>query len=117
MDPRAAQAQVPALLLQPLVENAVKHGVGAHDGSGVVRIEATIERDRLVVRVIDRSSGTRIGVLEDGAGIALETLRERLAMRFRGEAKLTLDPHESGMCARVERPWDEVNPEAERTAA
>ncbi len=68
-------------------------------------------------RVVDLAAGTRIGVLEDGAGMALEALGERRARRFRGEAKLTLDPDESGMCARVEIPWDEVNPEAERTAA
>lgn len=117
--PEAEKAQVPALLLQPLVENAVKHGVGAHEDGGVVRIEGAVDGEVLRVCVIDRSSGAEIGKLDEGAGIALDTLRERLHKRFPSGASLVLEPREGGMCARVEVPWAAVSPQSsqERSAA
>ncbi len=116
------EARVPALLLQPLVENAVKHGVGAHTGPGTITIAARIEGDDLVIDVVDFSEGERLGVVEGGAGIALQTLRERLAKRFASGAKLELLPVEGGTCARVTIGWHDVvgageAPDQERTAA
>ncbi|MEM9071208.1 MAG: histidine kinase [Myxococcota bacterium] len=101
-------ARVPALLLQPLVENAVKHGVGAHDGKGTVTISASREGDALVIDVVNVSSGEHVGVLRAGSGIALKTLRERLSKRFPSGASIELLPVEAGMCARVTLPWDDV---------
>jgi two-component system, LytTR family, sensor kinase len=107
------RARVPALTLQPLVENAVKHGVGAHE-SGVVRIEARREGRSLIVEVHDQSEGEHLGKLEAGHGIALKTLRERLTKRFGESATLELLPKERGTIARVTLPWQAVTPEGGR---
>jgi len=103
--PETRDRRVPALLLQPLVENAVKHGVGAHAGEGVVRVIARRDGGTLRLEVEDESQGEHVGIIEAGSGIALQTLRERLAKRFGGEASLELEPTELGMCARVTLPW------------
>lgn len=105
--PETKTLQVPALLLQPLVENAVKHGVGAHDGEGIVRVIARRQEDTLRIEVEDHCTGTHIGTLEDGTGIALDTLRQRLAHRF-PEASITLVPTDHGMRACVTFPWSEL---------
>jgi LytS/YehU family sensor histidine kinase len=113
-----ADVRVPALLLQPLVENAVKHGVAAHDGEGMVRVVARRDGQTLRLEVQNVNSGTSLGKVEQGAGIALHTLRERLSKRYTGTASLELVPTGSGMHAVVELPWAETGgAPPERSAA
>lgn len=98
---------VPALLLQPLVENAVKHGIARHAGPGLVRMSAHRDaRDRLVIEVVNESEGEVLPPPErdDGAGIALRTLRERLSRGYGEDAELTLEVTESRAIARVSMP-------------
>lgn len=95
------RARVPALLLQPLVENAVKHGVAAHSGNGAVRLSARREGGSLYITVQENHAGAHRGALSGGAGIALETLHEMLGKRYGEGATLTLDVHQGGSEARV----------------
>jgi two-component system, LytTR family, sensor kinase len=57
--PDTLQARVPSLILQPIVENALKHGASEAVSGGLVRITASRESDRLVLRVIDNGPGVR----------------------------------------------------------
>jgi LytS/YehU family sensor histidine kinase len=91
VDPECAELSIPALLLQPVVENAVRHGVGLHEQGGVIRIEASLEQGFLELRVIDRGRGERVTSTHKGAGVALATLRESLRHRYGDDAILTLD--------------------------
>lgn len=112
--------RVPALLLQPLVENAVKHGVAAKEGEGLVRVVAQQDGPHVVLEVEDRSEGRAIGKVDAGSGIALSTLRERLAKRYGAAASLELLPTEHGMRAIVKLPLGPLRAEegtTERTAA
>lgn len=77
------------LFLQPLVENAVKHGVGAHDGTGTVTVSAMLQDQDLVIEVQDQSVGAKQYSIQ-GTGIALVTLRERLKRRYGSRASLEL---------------------------
>jgi len=105
VDEEAGGAEVPALLLQPLVENAVKHGVAAHDGPGKVVVRAQRVDQTLRIEVENHHQGRHLGTPSRGNGIALATLRERLAKRFGDRASLELRPLPDGMCACVEIPW------------
>ncbi len=110
VDPEVADARVPALLLQPLVENAVKHGIAPRAGGGDVILRAHADGPSLVVEVEDRGSGEVLGPPEHGAGIALETLRLQLAHRFGEAASLTLSKGEAGTTATVSLPISWTSP-------
>src|SRR5206468_5646651 len=75
---------VPSLILQPLAETAVVHGLARHDGHVGIRVEALIDDDALVLRgrnemAPDSSVAT--------AGIGIANVRERLAVHFTGAAQ------------------------------
>ncbi len=116
VDEDIAHLRVPAMLLQPLVENAVKHGVGARSGPGRVRIAARRDGDVLRIDVEDRAEGRPVPT-EAGTGIALDTLRKRLARQFGEGASIALEPIEGGTRARVCLPLAELSGAAGKAAA
>ncbi|MFL6632793.1 MAG: sensor histidine kinase [Massilia sp.] len=94
----ARAAAMPTLMLQPLVENAIHHGLEPKvDGGGIV-IDAAVRAGRLEVRVIDDGMGldTPSRRLRPGAGMALANLRARLQSRFGVDASLVLRAGEHG---------------------
>ncbi len=108
-DAAALQVVLPPLLLQPLVENAVVHGLEPSIAGGTVRITARIQADRLVLEVNDDGRGldapSRHGG-RNGAGLALNNIRQRLQARYGGDARLELTPTQPGTCARISLPLD-----------
>ncbi|RDD93585.1 sensor histidine kinase, partial [Acidovorax sp. BoFeN1] len=82
LDPRTDNARLPPLLLQPLVENAVKHGVEPSARGGKLRVLTELRGSRVVVRITNTlpSTDTRTGDLPRGHGIALANVRARLAL-------------------------------------
>jgi hypothetical protein len=80
---------VPSLILYPLAENAIVHGLAGHEGAVQVRIEVTSDADTLTLRV--RNSLPQ-GRLRNPEGIGLRNLRERLAVQFDGRASFTAGP-------------------------
>jgi signal transduction histidine kinase len=97
-DDAARTARMPTLMLQPLVENAIHHGLEPKvDGGGIV-IDAAVRAGRLEVRVVDDGLGldTPSRRLRPGAGMALANLRARLQSRFGVDASLTLRTGEHG---------------------
>lgn len=76
-------AWVPSLILQPLVENAVMHGLAGHQGRVVVRLSAASSRDTLTLRVTNTVAAER--ATREG-GIGLRNVRDRLAIQFGGRA-------------------------------
>ena len=77
LDPSAMQAQLPPLLLQPLVENAIKHGVEPSATGAQVKISTERRGSTVVVKV---SNTTPAGAGERGNGLALGNVRERLLL-------------------------------------
>ncbi len=90
LDVRVAEdvraAPVPGLILQPLIENAVKHGIATHLGTSVIKISANRAGDLLAVEI---SNQAKAGIPGRAPGIGLRNVRERLAARFGDMASLT----------------------------
>jgi hypothetical protein len=95
---------VPVLLLQPLAENAVHHGLGASPGSGRVEVRVTREDDTLRIRIWN--SG-RLGAGRD-AGIGLANVAARLRQLHGDRQALELREEGAGVLAQVTLPWSEV---------
>lgn len=106
IDPAALDAEVPVLLLQPLVENAIRHGISRLRGPGVVRIEAGIrDGETIELRVLDTGPGVTDTPSRDGTGVGLANTRSRLEQLYGSRQLLTLtDRAEGGACVTVRLP-------------
>jgi LytS/YehU family sensor histidine kinase len=104
VDESVRDARVPALLLQPIVENAVKHGITPKQGLGRITIRASDLGDRLRIEVEDEADGPRQGTSTKGSGLALQTLRKRLTQQYHGLANLELASMDRGTLVTLELP-------------
>ena len=103
VDGPALDGMVPRLVLQPLVENAVRHGV-EHVGAGAVEVSARVAGDRLIVRVIDSApDGERAP--SAGSGIALANCRERLRSLHGDDFRLERTASSSGTTVELALPF------------
>lgn len=98
-----ADARVPGMILQPLVENSVKYAVSAVSRAVTITVAAREEFDRLVVTVSDDGPGVPAGV-KHGFGIGLANVRDRLEARFGPDVTLTSMPHEGGYVTEMRIP-------------
>jgi len=135
IEPQALDCLVPTLVLQPLVENAIRHGIEPAEKAGVVRVSASHKDGKLVLAVEDDgvglptgsadsggpdnpaglypslsapapSSTTSVVLARAGTGIGLANLRERLQALYGARQKLELTPRATGgVIVRVEIPW------------
>lgn len=103
----AAESQgalVPPFVLQPLVENAIVHGLQEARRGGVIRVRSRVEGETLTLTVADNGSGVRAGSLRGGVG--LSSTRERLARMYADRHCLELRAlPEGGTEARVVLPF------------
>jgi LytS/YehU family sensor histidine kinase len=104
VDDSVRDTRVPALLLQPIVENAVKHGITPKQGLGRITIRASDLGDRLRIEVEDEADGPHHGAPTTGSGVALQTLRKRLKQQYDGAANLKLSSMEHGTLVTLELP-------------
>ena len=105
LPPDLAGLALPPLLLQPLVENAIHHGLEPQVQGGTIAVSAARAEGRLVLQVEDDGQGLNGPRRRAGNGVALANIRERLNARFGPAATLTLLPRDGGgTCARIEIP-------------
>ena len=88
MSAESRTALVPNLILQPLVENAVKHGIARHARVGTVRIEAERDGDALRLTVADDGPGAPRDGLTVGRGVGLTNTAERLSHLYGAAARI-----------------------------
>jgi signal transduction histidine kinase len=101
IDPDVVNAKVPVLLLQPIVENAIKHGASDDDGTATITVSASRNDGRLCVTVEDRGPGS--GHTPEGVG--LRNTRQRLRTLY-GDATLDLRHAEGpGACVEMRMPF------------
>jgi LytS/YehU family sensor histidine kinase len=99
---------VPSLILQPLVENAVVHGLAGHQGPVQVRVMVEASRDLLTLSV----SNTLCAIAPVGEpGIGLKNVRERLAVQFEGRASLSAGPRGTEWIAEIIMPQIHDSPD------
>ena len=106
VDQRLGDSPVPFLILQPIVENAIRYGIAARAGRSQLRVGAVSTRDAMVLRVEERGAGGRVGPAESGHGVGLAITRERLRARYgdRATVSLTVDPDGNGSLAEIRLP-------------
>ena len=98
---------VPGLILQPLVENAIKHGVSHSRRPVTITISARSDEDHLILTVADDADPKPVDISDNGesSGIGLANVRDRLDTRFGREASLqTVRPEEGGYIAQLTLP-------------
>ena len=104
--PGLERAAVPNLLLQPLVENALRHGIGGRGTPGTVEIAAHREDDLLTLRVADDGVGLGGSADTSGAGIGIASTRARLAGLYGARHRFTLEERDGGgVTVTVRLPW------------
>ena len=113
VDPSAMGAAVPNLVLQPLVENAIKHGISQRTRPGTVRFAARRIQSRLQLEVVDDGPDGSPPATEFGAsrpgGIGLSNTRARLGNIYGTDYRLEMIPRpEGGMQVRLDLPWRQM---------
>ena len=99
-------AMVPNFILQPLVENAIKHGAASHTGPARVRISAARAGADLVLLVENSCGGADVPHSpQQRKGIGLAKIRQRLAISYGHKARLETGPTENGYSARIRMPF------------
>ena len=83
-------ALIPPLIVQPLLENAVNHGIALAPNGGVVSVDVTVGDRRVHIRVSDTGAGWTAGGSGRGAGTGLLAIRRRLQLFFGNEAELSV---------------------------
>jgi len=98
VDPRAAQIPIPAMCIQPLIENAIKHGISAMAEGGAVGLRAILEGERLSVEVRDSGPGFPADFALDGPGEGhgLRNVAERLRGYYGDSARLSWESGPGG---------------------
>jgi two-component system LytT family sensor kinase len=111
IEPETLQAFVPTLLLQPLVENAIKHGVARKAGAGHIDVTAKRDHDKLWIEIRDDG----VGLSEDALtalhkGIGVSTTRARLQHQFGADFRFEFHRLAQGVAVVVAVPWRDKPP-------
>jgi two-component system LytT family sensor kinase len=94
IDPRTLSVLVPSILLQPLIENSIKHGLEPRLNGGTVTLRSRLEGDRVLIEVAD--DGVGIGnrpasaLRRTGAGIGMKNVQERLDVLYGSKARFSI---------------------------
>jgi two-component system LytT family sensor kinase len=95
VDPECLDAAVPYMALQPIVENALRHGIGRSSSAGSLRVAARRSAESLVIQIADDGPGLAGGTAP-GRGIGLANTRARLEQLYGAPAHLTVENHPAG---------------------
>lgn len=107
IQPETLEVVVPSMILQPLVENAIKHGISRKVGTGLITIRSRRDTGRAVIEVEDNGMGFVLDRLGEpmSTGIGLSNVRERLRVIYGATYHLTLESEPGqGTRARIEVP-------------
>ena len=105
VSPGLRSAVFPPMMLQSLVENAIKHGLERKEQGGTLQVLAEVADNRLRVTVADDGLGFG-AVASDGTGLGLQSIRERLKLLYQDEAQLEIVPNQpTGVRSTIDVPY------------
>ena len=111
LDAASLDAMVPSMLLQPLVENSIKHGLASKIEGGSIYMRSRITESHLIIEVEDDGVGMGAANLMErptglgGTGIGMANVAERLKVLYGDTARMTIDSHEGkGTLVRLRLP-------------
>ena len=111
LEPASLDVMVPSMLLQPLVENSIKHGLASKIEGGSIYLRSRMSDSRLIIEVEDDGVGMASAHLLEppsglgGTGIGMANVAERLKVLYGDAAKMTIDSHEGkGTLVRLRLP-------------
>jgi len=94
IDPRTLSVLVPSILLQPLIENSIKHGLEPRIRGGTVTLRSRMEGDRVLIEVEDDGVGMGTKPVSSlrriGAGIGMKNVQERLEVLYGNQARFVV---------------------------
>ncbi|MFD1952325.1 sensor histidine kinase [Sphingomonas arantia] len=108
VDPPADRAYLPSLLLQPLVENAIKYAVTPKEDGADISVEARLANGRVQIRVSDTGPGLNEGVprTTSSTGVGLANIRDRLAQAYGADQRFDIQTNpEGGFAVLIEIPF------------
>jgi two-component system LytT family sensor kinase len=114
LDPASLDVVVPSMLLQPLVENSIKHGLAPKVEGGSIYLRSRVSDSKLIIEVEDDGVGMGGAQLEEssswsGMGIGMANISERLQVLYGDTARMTIDSHEGkGTLIRIRLPLVEA---------
>jgi two-component system LytT family sensor kinase len=114
LDPASLDVVVPSMLLQPLIENSIKHGLSPKIEGGSIFLRSRVTNSRLIIEVEDDGVGMGKAQLEEssswaGMGIGMANISERLQVLYGDTARMTIDSHEGrGTMVRIRLPLVEA---------
>jgi hypothetical protein len=102
-------ASFPPMMLQSLVENAIKHGLEVKAEGGILQFRAEVAHNKLRVSVSD--TGLGFGAKPtNGTGLGLQNIRERLKLIYKEKAQMIITPNQpTGVCVTIEIPYELAN--------
>ncbi len=106
IDENSIDALVPNLILQPIVENAIKHGFSKKTDQCTIKVCTKIEEEKLLLVVKDDGKGVKDkSILENGTGIGIKNVRDRLIKLYSDNYKFDLIPGEvNGVTVKISIP-------------
>ena len=115
IDPASLDVVVPSMLLQPLIENSIKHGLSPKVEGGSIYLRSRLTDSRLIIEVEDDGVGMGGAQIEEsstrtGMGIGMANISERLQVLYGDTARMTIDSHEGkGTLIRIRLPLIEAD--------
>jgi signal transduction histidine kinase len=91
LDPETLDCLIPAFTLQPLVENAVRHGIAAQPRGGTLTVTSRLENDALILQVRDDGAGAEPDAVASASGLGVRAVRQRLETRYGARARLDVE--------------------------
>ena len=115
----AARGEIPSMLLQPLVENAIKYAVAANEAGGTIKISASVFADQMLLSVQDDGPGIELvdGNLPSSGGIGIKNTRDRLREVYgKNQSLLVKNFEPRGLSIEISLPYEPVGQPVPATA-